>query len=95
VTRITRWQPPSEFQDLQEKGPYKTWIHTHRFTEDGAGVTIHDRIEYALPFGPLGRLAHRLRVRRQLEEIFEFRQKAIEEIFGGAGRRRGTERRPA
>ena len=94
VTRITRWQPPSEFQDLQEKGPYRTWIHTHRFTEDGAGVTIHDRVEYALPFGPLGRLAHRLAVRRQLEAIFAFRQKTIAEIFGD-GRRIGLERKPA
>ncbi len=52
---------------------------------------MHDRVEYALPFGPLGRLAHGLAVRRQLEEIFAYRQKTIAEIFGGAGR----ERKPA
>lgn len=95
VTRIARWQPPSEFQDFQEKGPYKTWLHTHRFTEDHDGVTIRDRVDYELPFGPLGRLAHRLRVRRQLEAIFEYRRKAIEEIFGGSGRGRGIEWKPA
>lgn len=87
VTRITRWEPPWQFQDVQEKGPYKTWIHTHRFTEDPGGVTIHDRVEYALPLGPFGRLAHRLRVRRQLEEIFDYRRGATEHIFaGGPGR---------
>ena len=91
VTRITRWQPPSDFQDLQEKGPYRTWIHTHGFTEDETGVTVHDRVEYALPFGPLGRLAHGLAVRHQLEEIFAYRQKTIAEIFRVAG----TERKPA
>ncbi len=95
VTRITRWQPPREFQDLQEKGPYKTWIHTHRFTESPNGVTIHDRIEYELPLGPLGRLAHRLRVRRQLEEIFDYRRRTIEEIFGGPAAARVAGRRPA
>jgi ligand-binding SRPBCC domain-containing protein len=94
VTRITRWIPPREFQDLQEKGPYKVWVHTHRFTEGGGTVTIHDRVEYELPLGPLGRLAHRLRVRRQLEEIFDYRRRAIEEIFGETGDGRSL-RRPA
>jgi hypothetical protein len=42
---------------------------------------MDDRVEYELPFGPLGRLVHALRVRRQLEEIFDFRRRAIEEIF--------------
>ena len=51
---------------------------------------MEDHVEYALPFGLLGRLVHRLRVRRQLEEIFDYRRRAIEEIFapavrGGAG----------
>jgi ligand-binding SRPBCC domain-containing protein len=86
VTRITRWEPPSQFQDVQEKGPYKTWIHTHRFAEEPGGVRMQDRVEYALRFGPLGRLAHRLRVRRQLEEIFDYRREAIEEIFAGGSR---------
>ena len=81
VTRITRWIPESEFEDVQERGPYRTWIHTHTFEEDGDGVLVRDRVEYSLPFGPLGRLAHRLLVRRQLDTIFDFRRRAIEEIF--------------
>jgi len=95
VTRITRWQPPREFQDLQEKGPYKVWIHTHRFTEGPEDVTIHDHVEYVLPFGPLGRLAHRLRVRRQLEEIFDYRRRTIEQIFGSPAAAHLAGRRPA
>ena len=82
VTRITRWQPVAEFQDVQEKGPYRSWIHTHRFRQDGSGVVIEDHVDYALPFGVLGRIVHRARVRRQLEEIFACRARAIEEIFG-------------
>lgn len=81
VTRITRWVPESEFEDVQEEGPYRTWIHTHRFEEAGDRVVMSDRVEYDLPFGPLGRLAHRLLVRRQLEAIFDFRRIAIEEVF--------------
>ncbi|MEO8348368.1 MAG: NAD(P)H-binding protein [Acidobacteriota bacterium] len=81
VTRITRWVPESEFEDVQERGPYRTWIHTHFFEEDDNGVIVRDRVEYSLPFGPIGRLAHRLLVRRQLEAIFDFRRRAIEELF--------------
>jgi uncharacterized protein YbjT (DUF2867 family)/ligand-binding SRPBCC domain-containing protein len=81
VTRITRWAPDSEFEDVQEDGPYRVWIHTHRFEPTARGVVMRDRVEYRLPFGPLGRLAHRLLVRRQLEAIFDFRRRAIEEIF--------------
>ena len=81
VTRITRWVPESEFEDVQERGPYRSWIHTHSFAEEGGDVIMGDRVEYSLPLGPLGRLAHRLVVRRQLEEIFDFRARAIEEIF--------------
>ncbi len=81
VTRITKWRVPSEFQDLQEKGPYADWVHTHRFSRRGDAVLMEDHVDYALPFGPLGRLVHRLAVRRQLEEIFAYRRRAIEEIF--------------
>ena len=81
VTRITKWRPPREFVDIQEKGPYAEWIHTHRFTPEDGFVVMEDHVDYALPFGPLGRFVHRLRVRRQLEEIFEYRRRAIDEIF--------------
>ena len=83
MTRIESWTPPEGFTDVQEKGPYRTWHHSHRFTSAprGGGVLMDDVVRYELPFGPLGRLVHALRVRRQLEEIFEFRRRAIEEIF--------------
>ncbi len=85
VTRITRWRTGVEFQDTQETGPYATWIHTHRFSRSGSGVWMKDRVDYALPLGILGRIAHALAVRRQLERIFEFRRKAVAEIFGPVG----------
>lgn len=81
VTRIASWDPPAGFVDVQERGPYAKWIHAHRFTPAPAGVRMDDRVEYALPLGPLGRLVHALVVRRQLEGIFDFRRRAIDEIF--------------
>jgi ligand-binding SRPBCC domain-containing protein len=74
-TRIESWEPPRYFLDTQARGPYALWHHEHRFEPDGDGATvIHDRVSYALPLGPLGELAHRLFVRRDLERIFEFRR---------------------
>ena len=81
VTRITRWDPPLEFQDVQERGPYARWVHTHRFRETPEGVEMRDRVEYLLPFGRLGRLAHTLAVRRQLEAIFDYRRASIAALF--------------
>ena len=76
--RIEAWEPPERFVDIQVKGPYALWEHTHLFEKDGDGATvIHDRVRYAIPLGPLGALAHRLFVRRDLERIFDYRRDAV------------------
>ena len=84
VTRITRFERPAGFQDVQERGPYRRWVHTHTFVADRGAVLMRDRVEYALPFGALGRLAHALVVRRQLQGIFDFRRAAAARIFGNS-----------
>jgi ligand-binding SRPBCC domain-containing protein len=77
-TEIEVWEPPRRFVDVQVSGPYSLWEHTHEFEPVGEGaVLIHDRVRYALPLGPLGRLAHRLFVRRDLERIFDYRRRAV------------------
>ena len=81
ITRISRWEPETLFEDVQEKGPYRRWVHSHRFASEEGGTRMRDRVEYELPFGILGRLAHRLLVRRQLEDIFRHRARVIAELF--------------
>jgi len=77
-TRIETWEPPRRFLDAQVKGPYALWEHTHEFEEDGPGATIiSDRVRYAIPFGPLGGIAERLLVRRDLRRIFDYRRDAV------------------
>lgn len=77
-TRITVWEPPQRFVDVQIKGPYSLWEHTHTFEEDGPGATIiGDRVRYSIPFGPLGEIADRLLVQRDLKQIFDYRRDAV------------------
>jgi ligand-binding SRPBCC domain-containing protein len=80
-TRIEVWEPPIRFVDVQVQGPYASWRHTHTFDEAADRTVMRDRVEYALPFGPLGALVHRLFVARQLEEIFSFRARVVKEVF--------------
>jgi len=84
-TRITAYDPPHGFVDEQERGPYVLWRHQHKLEESGDGVRISDLVTYKLPLGPLGRIAHSLTVKRQLLDIFRFRQSAIAELLGGRG----------
>lgn len=80
-TLISTWNPPFEFVDQALKSPYKQWIHRHTFTELPDGKTqIDDEVRYRLPFEPFGDAAHFF-VRRELDYIFDFRQKSVQEIL--------------
>jgi ligand-binding SRPBCC domain-containing protein len=81
LTVIEKWTPPSEFIDIQKTGPYQFWRHTHRFYERDGGTVATDYVEYALPFGILGRLVNRLQVARDLKSIFDYRSERIQELF--------------
>ena len=83
-TVIVEYEPPFFFVDEQAAGPYAHWHHRHDFKPTEYGALVSDRVDYALPFGPLGRLAHRLAVRNQLQEIFAYRQDALAAILTGA-----------
>jgi ligand-binding SRPBCC domain-containing protein len=83
-SRITEVEPGRRFVDVQERGPYRSWQHSHELEPLRAGgvdgTLVRDRIVYRLPLGPLGRLGLPL-VRRQLEQLFDFRKVALERRF--------------
>lgn len=81
-TEIERFEPEERFVDVQLKGPYALWRHTHEFRDVPGGTEVSDHVEYALPLGPLGSIAHALLVRRSLKRIFDFRQRVLTEVFG-------------
>jgi uncharacterized protein (TIGR01777 family) len=69
-----------QFRDEQIKGPFAHWIHTHGFQPDGPNACLlEDRVEYALPFGPLGRLLGDRFTRRKLERIFAYRHTIMQD----------------
>jgi hypothetical protein len=80
-TRIVDWQPGRLFSDIQERGPYSLWEHTHSFREVTGGVLMRDEVRYALPLGPLGSLVHALAVRASLGRIFDYRYDVLAGIF--------------
>ncbi|HUG27611.1 MAG TPA: SRPBCC family protein [Gemmatimonadales bacterium] len=86
VSEITVYEPPHRFVDEQRVGPYRKWHHLHEFEAVAGGTEIRDVVTYALPFGPLGSLAHALLVRRQLEGIFACRSRVVEGMIEREGR---------
>lgn len=81
LTEIIEWNPPYSFVDVQLRGPYALWHHTHRFEPVPEGTLMTDIVRYGLPWGLIGRLAHWLTVRRDLERIFAYRKEVIDELF--------------
>lgn len=82
VTEISHVVDKKYFVDEQRFGPYALWHHKHFIKEVDGGVEMEDIIDYKLPFGILGQLVHPILVKPKLEEIFNYRAKKLEELFG-------------
>lgn len=81
-TVIERWDVPRLFTDVQVRGPFALWHHTHTFEAVPGGTRVRDTVRYRIGFGPLGAVAHRLLVRRDLERIFDYRFEAMPRLLG-------------
>jgi ligand-binding SRPBCC domain-containing protein len=82
-TEIAEWQPPHRFVDVQLRGPYTLWHHTHTFEERDGGTLCSDQVRYR-PLG--GALMNWLVVRRDVEAIFRYRQQRMKDLFGAGAR---------
>jgi len=84
LTEITHVEAPHRFVDEQRVGPYAIWHHEHTFvSKDDRTTEVRDLVHYVLPLGWLGNLAHPFLVTPALRTIFDFREKAVRERFGG------------
>ncbi len=77
-SEITEWDPPHYFADEQRRGPYRCWIHQHKFVESDEGTLVQDEVEYAV-LG--GQLINKLFVRPDIEKIFEYRSSKLQELL--------------
>jgi len=77
-TEITEWEPARRFVDVQQRGPYKLWHHTHAFEERDGGTLCTDEVRYCPPGGAW---VNKLFVRRDVERIFAYRCERLRELF--------------
>ena len=80
-TEITKWDPPNCFEDTQLKGPYKMWIHEHKFIERNNKTFMTDTVRYISPGGVIEFIPHNLIVKKKVNFIFDYRQKIFDELF--------------
>lgn len=82
VTEITHVREGEYFVDEQRFGPYALWHHKHFLSDIEGGVLMEDIIDYKIPFGLLGQLVQPFLVKKQLNQIFEYREAKLNELFG-------------
>ena len=82
VSEITHIKEGEYFVDEQRFGPYALWHHKHFIKEVDGGIEMEDSIDYKIPFGILGQLSHLIIVKKQLLQIFKYREQKLIELFG-------------
>ena len=87
TSEITAWEPPVRFVDEQVRGPYRLWVHEHRFTSTTPGTLIEDDVCYSMPGGAA---ANQVIVARDLRAIFEYRRSRLQELMAARGRDPGA-----
>jgi ligand-binding SRPBCC domain-containing protein len=81
MTEITHVKEKEYFVDEQRFGPYALWHHQHHFKEVEGGIMMTDIVNYAIPYGFIGRIANRAFVKKKLREVFSFRGEVIGRLF--------------
>ena len=82
VTEITHVKDKEYFVDEQRFGPYALWHHKHFIKKIDGGVEMEDIIDYKIPFGIIGQIAHPIIVKNKLKQIFKYRENKLKELFG-------------
>ena len=81
VTEITHLSENAYFVDEQRVGPYRIWHHQHILEPVNKGTLMTDIVSYKPPFGVLGTIANKIIIKRKLKEIFEYRTRALNQLF--------------
>jgi ligand-binding SRPBCC domain-containing protein len=73
VAEHTLYDPPKMFEDVQVKGPFRSWRHRHIVEPASVGAILRDEIDYEPPFGFLGRLVAPILIEKRLQKMFDYR----------------------
>jgi ligand-binding SRPBCC domain-containing protein len=82
TTEITHVKDKEYFVDEQRDGPYALWHHQHKIEAIEGGVLMTDIVTYQPPFGFIGKIANALFIRKKINEIFDYREEKLLELFG-------------
>lgn len=88
IAEVAEWEPPHRFTDVQVRGPYASWIHTHELLPTPTGTRIRDRVDYRLRGGRLGWIVDRLVHRPFLAYLFGYRARRLDELLASDLQRR-------
>jgi ligand-binding SRPBCC domain-containing protein len=73
VAEHTLYDPPHVFEDVQVKGPFRSWRHRHIVEPHPDGAILRDEIDYEPPLGFLGRLVAPILIQKRLQKLFDYR----------------------
>jgi ligand-binding SRPBCC domain-containing protein len=80
TSRITKYEPPTFFQDVMTTGAFKSFVHDHRFHEQDGVTMMKDELRFAAPFGVLGFMVERLVLRRYLTRFLRERNQFVKQV---------------
>ena len=73
VAQHTVYEPPRLFEDVQVKGPFRSWRHRHIIEPHAEGAVLRDEIDYEPPLGFLGRAVAPILIQSRLQRLFDYR----------------------
>lgn len=95
VARHVEHEAGRGFADVQERGPFASWLHRHRFEPAGpTSCDLIDEVRWEAPLGPLGGLVAGPMLAATVARMFEFRHRRTRDDlarharFEALGRRR-------
>ena len=86
VAKHTLYEPPRVFEDIQVKGPFRSWRHRHIVEPHADGAILRDEIDYEPPLGFLGRALAPWLIERRLQKLFEYRHQVTRQWCEGSER---------
>ncbi len=81
LTEITHIEEKKYFVDEQRFGPFALWHHQHHFKEVPGGILMEDILNYAIPYGFIGKIVNKIIVQDKILDIFKIREQKIKEVF--------------